>query len=241
MDLICKANDKFPETIALIEDAKTYNISVYDKPQGNKYFIYGTRPFVLPYVNDPMNCLNNTEYIYDYSYMCTVIPEEMRFNKDVHFNTLENIRKILSWARPGKNGVFIRPNSGNKEFTGRAFSNEELANHPPQELTSNYPWLVCAFCDVKDSPDEEYRVFVHNGGAIYTTYWPNEEEGVKCPVDEFAQKVIRKIRRNDPNAYTYVLDIARDKNGYSVLELNSWNSSSFYSIDPHTILRTLFK
>lgn len=246
MYLLCKENPKFDDTLKMREAAKRLGIPVFDDEyfsighvsikKDESYFVYGMRGCVLPRVNCPDNILNKTEYLYDFSYLMSIIPNEL-FNYDAVLLTASEI----SWKHHFKLGdVFVRPNSGDKQFNGQIFTQREIRSDFPS-IAQVYPWELCVVASPKTPPDKEYRCFVNNESIIACQYLPSESLDVPVGVLGYAKGIVEVIREKDPNAHTFVLDIAELHDSLSVIELNSWNSSGIYCIGAESLLKEIMK
>ncbi len=151
--------------------------------------------------------------------------------------------KILN-SISNQHKVFIRPNSGNKVFTGYSIhiDNWEYDTHIISEKTNPETMLMIS-PHVDLSPVEWRCWIVNNELAAYSPYsWEDELTWYKAPeqVLELANKVAKSKFQVD---VTYVLDIVSDlDNHYYINEINATSTSGIYDvplIDLLPALRTL--
>lgn len=245
MYLVCRENPKFEETIQMRDAAKELGMEVSDYPIcGIKegFFVYGTRDFCLRkdvngcrYIDNPYHILNKLEHQYEYSYLYSLAGHCV-FNDCPVFTPANKISRVIHPTVYDK--YFVRPNSGDKQFTGRVFTIGELRNNFPLNNQIS-PWELCVVNSVKNPPEKEYRFFIHNDHMIGSEYWPENSDNIPNDVNEFAKKAVEHIRCKDPNALTFVLDIGYSDDVLSCIEINSFNSSALYSVPSSKILEIL--
>lgn len=268
MYLVCENNPKFEETSQLIAAANRLGIEVSNAPWDEychylglqPYFLYGTRPFVLSWIWDEKHILNNMEYLYDYSFLLSIPNKALPlFNPQAKLAPAGQIKpqidddEYLSYYR--RDGIFVRPNDGNKAFTGTVIKYEELDKI--QYLFNINTWHVCVYDIAKTPLDEEYRFFIKRDdndkiNMIGCRYWPNSSNDIPSEISTKAKEYAKYIFDKMTVGNCFVLDVGRylsDKgnprnNFYNkpiyIVEINSWNSSTFYSIDPESILKMVF-
>lgn len=237
MYLVCRENLKFEETTQMRDAAKELGMIVSDYPLEIKegFFLYGTRDFCLKYVDHPYHILNKTEHQYDYSYLFA-IAGYLTLNFDAEFLPANRLYTSSKFENSKK--YFVRPNSGNKQFTGGVFISDEITNNFPLRNQIN-PWELCVIASEKIPPEKEYRFFVHNNKMVGTEYWPTNSSKVPEFVENYARAAVYVIREGDPNALTFVLDIGVRQKDLMIVEINSFNSSALYSIPSSKILEIL--
>ncbi len=244
MFLVCEENPKFEETGKLIQAAKDLGIEVYDRPvMFDNFFCYGTRPFVLPLVDDSYHIFSKQEYIYDYSFLLST---SLTFNHILNYYCdivpAKRIREVIN--RKKTKTIFARPNSGNKQFNGDVFPKAAFQANTPQFLQIN-PWELVVLAEDRGKPTKEYRFFVIRNADDEIKYecceyLPEHSNEVPDNVKEFADSVIEIIFDSIPFGNSFVLDICELDGCLWVLELNSANSSSYYSISPNSLLEMIF-
>lgn len=176
-------------------------IKKYDHP----YFIHSFRSssyFCSNYYPHLDNLLNS-DYI--------ILPKgDLKRNKDLIFRCF------------GGRQLFLRPNSGEKVFTGttlwKRWFNKELDIIFTDNPTDNSELvLISSYKDVKN----ECRVLVGPNGIIsYSIYEGNFKEGV-------VEKVIDELNYSPDDFFTVDIDLDRGK----IIELNSFNCAGLYDCD----------
>lgn len=243
--LVCKDNAKFEETGKLIKAAEELGLRVRDTPCDVRcpFFLYGTRDFVLQYVDNQLHIFSEQEYMYDYSFLMSITEPNETFNYDAKIIPASNYCNFNI-----NTSYFVRPNSGNKQFTGQVINSNLRKRYGfyLNRYLSIYPWELVVVSSEKTPPKEEYRFFCYltNNNSIKIEccrYLPEETNDVPELLIGYAKSFAKLIFDNIPFGNSFVLDMAYDPPEYkaSAIELNSWNSSSFYSIDPKKLLEII--
>lgn len=251
MYLVCEDNPKFEESGKLIKAAHEMGLKVKRNPDRcflpHEFprlpcFIYGTRDFVLPIVNVPSHIFSKQEYLYDYSFLLSTASflGVKLFNDPVFSEIIPASRYNPAWG-----DRFVRPNSGNKQFAGQVVNWESLcvSGLKPEDYLQVAPWELLVVSKPKKPPVVEHRFFVIRSkddekiDLVGCQYLPFPTDFLVPAAKAFAIEEAQFIFDKIPFGDSFVMDIALDEEGrYSVIELNSWNSSSFYSIDPKKLL-----
>jgi len=140
------------------------------------------------------------------------------------------------------NCLFIRPDSGFKEFAGRVV--------PNNEFDSDYKWME-EFCSpssmvVVSSPkiiEAEWRFFVGPNGVISgCTSKTNNKTDFKDGYDYLAVELANEISKSEwkPDPL-FVVDICKSGGEYLIMEFNSFSCSGIYDCDPEPIVREASK
>ena len=243
MYLVCKENPYFEETGKLIRSAQEIGIWVYDEPIiTDNFFLFGTRDFVLPHVDHDFHIFSRQEYLYDFSFLLST---NLTFHNILnYFCDIVPAKRITQTInRRRTKTIFARPNSGNKQFNGQVFSKATLQSNPAQFLQIN-PWELVVLADDRGRPTKEYRFFFirDNEDRIKyecCEYIPEHSNDIPEEVKDFAEQNAKLIFDSIPFGNSFVLDICELDECLWVLELNSWNSSGYYSIDPSKILEMI--
>lgn len=139
--------------------------------------------------------------------------------------------------------LFIRPDSGNKQFTGQiieiqSFETEMAPNRYDPEM------LVCI--GPKKTIAAEFRFFCAEdkvlSGCLYRidgTYVP---VGLAHPAAQFAQQVLTEVQWKPDTLF--VMDVAnvfdqQDRIQHAIVELNSFSCSDLYACDPIPIIQAV--
>jgi ATP-grasp domain, R2K clade family 3 len=186
---------------------------------------------------------------YDVSYWASRFPQDIPWlNRHGVFIPYGNLstHPIIKNLAGEDNRVFIRPNSGNKVFTGFDIAvddtfSEELKKHMlfvrPEEET------LCYVTPYKKIRDIEWRFWICEHEVVaYTPYsWGEDPELFKAPdsILELAEKVAKSNFNPD---YAYVADFVLDSTGNPYLvEINAASTSGIYSVDLNKLLSGLRK
>lgn len=145
-----------------------------------------------------------------------------------------------------KNGyIFLRPNSGGKTFVGEMVESEGLKRHRE--------WYKDAWEDnllvVVAKPvviDREFRLVVVGDKAVSGSQYKSRDNLDKDldldskriepdhEVFDYVNDVLSRVDyRPDP---AFILDVAETKDGFKIIELNSFTCSGFYDCDPEPIV-----
>ena len=133
--------------------------------------------------------------------------------------------------------IFIRPDIGEKAFTGLVVHKNQYKNW--KETRDCTPLSTNILC-VVSSPvkiERELRLIMHKGKVVTgSTYYvmgmkydePLEEQPNKQAIIEFAENAASKLKEFPP---VYVMDIAVDEFGLSVMEVGCVNCAGWYASD----------
>lgn len=253
MYLVCTDYKRFPENGQLIASAKMLGMRVEPVVHDidESFFIYGTRQFVLPRVDNPNHIYQGQEYVYDYSFVYSSSLRRYLFNAHSYFVPAGNTAEFLSDSEEfGGGDVFCRANSGNKQVAGQVLSRRMLEENISSIFRVN-PWEMIVLAKAQTPPKEEYRFFffrTYNDRdnecikSVYCRYLPEPSLEVDKQIVYFAQNIAEKIFNEMPFGNSFVLDVFVDEYGKRTIgELNSVNSSSFYCISTASLLELIFK
>ena len=251
MFLICEDNPKFEESGKLIAAANELGIKTFSDVVGqdcldwyfnsqstdSTQFTYGTRPFYHKNGwRSDMFC--RQDYLYNYSFL-------MSFSSRELFSISPQIipaRNVGLGIFPNQQ-YFVRPNSGEKTFPGQVISGRTLQNG----LSSLFhidPWELVIRAEARKTPDKEYRFFFIRNNSTCTCYeccqyLPEQTNEVPEEIKEWTESQAERLFDFIPFGNSFVLDVCELDDVFYLLEINSWNSSSFYSINPKSILRNI--
>lgn len=134
--------------------------------------------------------------------------------------------------------VFVKPNSGNKQFTGQVIENVEQLKHIKLD-----PETICLVSQPKTINSVEWRLWVVNEEVIACSpySWDDLDLSklvVPSDVIDIATQVATKIHDID---VTYVVDVVfnEDMQQYTVNEINSTTTSGVYAVDLRALLSSL--
>ena len=135
--------------------------------------------------------------------------------------------------------IFIRPNSGNKVFSGQTINTENIENEIDL-LKKTYKVDDSELCLIssnkKDLIEAEFRFVVVDGKVSAGSKYLPEEKTVKFrhSAFTFAQKCATLYQPDS----VFTLDVCRLNNGdYKLIELNSFSCAGLYQCDYEDIIR----
>lgn len=156
------------------------------------------------------------------------------------FGQLTLSKEFLFEKLGQKNTLFVRPDSGEKIFTGRLINYEDLEKILPQLGYEDIPENEVVVVSSPVNIDKEWRFVVANDevitGSLYLPFrlrLSDRQDDQKAR--EFAQKVVDSVGwRPDP---MWCLDVCLTESGnYYVIEINSFSCSGFYACNPKPIV-----
>lgn len=171
------------------------------------------------------------------------LPKMKRFalNSDYNFLDLEELQQRFDFFADYE--LFVRPNSGDKVFSGNVFTYHALKleldhlrqrNIDPREI-------LCMYAPLKEL-NKEYRLIFIDGKYVSGSQYLNGGEidisNVVTPnVIEFAQTIMD----SNPIYTDFCIDIVEGDNSSKIVEFNSIHTSSFYSADMAAIYKKIKK
>lgn len=140
--------------------------------------------------------------------------------------------------------IFLRPDAGDKSFTGEVLNRQELEKHRGEYnnlWTNNLSVVIAKPYNI----DREFRVVVIGDKAVSASQYKKrvisnlELEVERIPpthgVYSWVDDMLKVVKyRPDP---IFVIDVAEYNNRYYVLELNSFTCSGLYDCDPLPIIQ----
>lgn len=173
------------------------------------------------------------EYLLNRDYFLIPYGELLR-NKGLVFKCLEGYSDTLF-------SVFIRPNSGLKQFTGFSASYDDWErdiksiNMFPDELV---------FVSSRKKTGTEYRVLVCDGKVITGSCYLINDEIVEDPEDGLpesilstSQEVAKMLEETWYGNYpAYTMDIMEDQYTNKVVEINSFSCAGLYGMDMEKVV-----
>lgn len=162
-----------------------------------------------------------------------VIPSHLLLNEEHVLATLGDVRRRFGFYTKalGSDGVFIRPNSGNKVFAGSVVrSVDELSALQKTFASADDTVVVVA---PLQSILAEYRLMVVNGEVITgSQYQKNGEVHLDRRVPTDVWNVARQVADlSNAIDVAYVCDVASTPKGPKVVELNALSTSGWYLAD----------
>lgn len=174
----------------------------------------GFHPF---YVDD--------DYIFQNAFWLTYFPQ-LLLNQDIIFLPFGAIKNYM--YNNNISEVFIRPNSGNKQFPGQIININEIdifQNTYKIDLIT-----MCALSGIKKIYNET-RVFICQKDIIMTpyTHFDDMPHSTPIPIDE-CYKLISQLLKCSYLPDAFVVDLCFYNNNVKIIELNSISTSGCYGI-----------
>lgn len=156
-------------------------------------------------------------------------------------------RSVIKTILEKDRAYFVRPNSGDKQFTGEVVEPvfaRSWYNDTPGDHNS-----LC-FCDIKRDINLEYRLIISDGqfitGSEYcidkTTYEPSFRniDRDNNLIQSITNNILNQIPKDISLDPIYVLDIHEDPHGIlKIIEINPISTSSWYACDIEKIIKEI--
>lgn len=139
------------------------------------------------------------------------------------------------------NILFIRPNSGDKQFTGGNFhlrGYQEFTDYT-KHVDNKELLLIASSVYIKS----EYRFVICNKEVVTgSRYKLDGFSSEECTYPDKAFYIANKVAKNNwqPDV-VYTVDIGQINDEYKVIELNSFSTAGLYSCDKRKIIRAINK
>jgi hypothetical protein len=196
------------------------------------------------YPSTPWLFFNNNNYKVSY-WLPRIDSHIPILNREALFLPVGMLKKItqqqLNAIVPKGAKLFIKPDSGNKVFTGFSITNDEkfLGNVEKNLMFSHVePEELCVLSPHKDIEDIEWRFWIAEGKIIgYTPYaWESDPEFSEPPENilKMAQDMAKNSWQPD---YVYVADFCTTITGEVMLiEINAASTSGVYNANLDKLL-----
>ncbi len=174
------------------------------------------------------------------NYCCSMYyPRLHRYllNKDYYLlpwgSLFQNFDMLAEKAGP----LFIKPNGGNKAFTGEVVSNKYHLQS--LDLGASMKPETLVFLSSAKPIEKEYRFVVCDkkvvAGSLYKPHEEGDAENGKAGL--FAKYLVKDLTwQPDP---VFTLDICEMDGKMYVLELNSFSCAGLYETDPHKVVKAV--
>ncbi len=157
---------------------------------------------------------------------------------DVVFTDLEDIKSKLQEDDPR----FVRPVSGFKEFSGNVFTKESFESEYNFAVKNKNldKGLICAVADPVKIGREWRAIFIDNKFVSGSQYMENGELNIIQEIPENVVEFAKKIAGDDYflNTFEFVIDIAEIPDRLALIEVNAFETASFYGADLDLIYKT---
>ena len=169
---------------------------------------------------------------------------DLLLNKNCVFVPIGIFARNTEWFCASVSGhfaeVFIRPDDGDKKFTGFVAMQEdamETMRRMSYGVLEDH-WMIVISSSKKEQLEAEYRFFVTKGEVISGCTYKNgdkHEEITHFPQGAYdvAMKVATNEWQPDP---IYVVDVAKVYGEYKLLEINSFSSAGLYACDVEKVV-----
>lgn len=170
---------------------------------------------------------------------------EYLFNPKYAFMDFATIIDCATQMGISDSGMFVRPVSGFKEFSGQVFFDVQKLKNEYNFATVNRnvePYIICVAADGQQVFREHRCIFVDNKLVAAVPYLfkgevlKEQQEQSPDKVKAFAEF----IAKHDMfmNVFEYVIDIHESAEGkLTVMEVNAFQTASFYSAPLDTIYK----
>lgn len=184
-------------------------------------------------------------YKFEYANVLNWLPHFREYTLDPHYTKFNDLKYIFEYMDEYDiRNSFIRPVDPFKSFAGQVFASKSKFDEEYVFLTKNKnisPNLLCMISN-KVKIDKEYRcIFINNEFVAGTQYMIDGElsmaEGVPKSVQEFAIKLSKD--NYFLNSFDFTIDVAESYGKLHLLEINAFQTASFYKADLHKIYQTL--
>lgn len=182
----------------------------------------------------------------EYDYLCTTYypafgKVALNYNYIIlPFYELNNRLDILYKAVGLDNAVFIRPNSGNKPFTGRLVYKESFDHdYDMMGVYDVSPNALCLICEPRNVVSE-WRFFVVQGRVVTGSMYKPLKEQVKSSdsIWGHAQTFVNEAKYNPD--FIWCIDLCETSSGnIYVLEIGSFSSAGLYDCDTDVIVEAV--
>lgn len=151
-----------------------------------------------------------------------------------HYLLSEDFRVCNMDEVPKNSDYFVRPNSGNKTFSGNIYTPDKLVEEMEYlKQHNNHPSdIEVVYSSVKNI-SEEYRCIVIGGNVIDSCYYNHKKEFNR--LYENKTQVHNFVANLETYLDDYVIDICLSDGKLKVLECNCILTSSYYDCDRYLI------
>ena len=151
----------------------------------------------------------------------------LALNHDAQAMLLEGARDRIASGET----LFLRPDLGDKAFSGGTFGPEDLTDLP------DTPDLAVIAAPIRDITAEFRFVIIDGEVATGSQYARDGKLDVRFDVDAACRARAREAALIYAPAAVYVCDVAMTREGPRVIEYNSFSSSGLYACDGVAIAR----
>ena len=173
-------------------------------------------------------------YKYEYANALKWLPvfRNQSVNRDAYFTDAENARLAITW----RGERFIRPVAPFKDFAGQVFDygkfDTELA-HLQQNKNLAATEIICVVAAPVEIEREWRCIFVDNEYVGGSRYMSNDALDVAPEVPQEVIDFANTIAKHDYfiNNWDFALDVGLVNGVYKLVEINGFETASFYAAD----------
>lgn len=152
-------------------------------------------------------------------------------SKDFAFLDATSIYKRDLLATP----LFVRPVDGFKAFGGNVFTKETFKNEF-MFMTVNKnidPYITCLYASPVPLKREWRLIFINNHYSSGSQYMEEGQLSLKTEIPSEVVEFTKKIAKTYyfQNIFEFVIDVAETPDGIRLLEINAFETASFYKAD----------
>lgn len=167
---------------------------------------------------------------------------EYLLNRDHFFVPFGLLCKMKDVVFGDMEDVFIRPDSGDKAFTGKVVTRDNIEKEIEMERTCYSVPDDCMILvsSVVHDIKAEYRFIVADNAVLTGSQYRLDgkfqvDDGFDQKAKEYLEDILKNVDYRPDRVFT--ADIAKiEENKYSLIELNSFSSCGLYSCDPEMIV-----
>ena len=174
------------------------------------------------------------------SHYTSYIPNDWFLNKNSMMTTWGNLYKSTNfWFEYFGNELFIRPDSGNKTFTGQVITRKNFDEQKSilEQFSNIKPETIIWISNAKRI-ENEYRFWISNKKIATCCEYSWEKEKQLGIVPMIAMTFANKIANYEWQVDSiYVVDISIIDNYPSIIEFNSFSCSGLYTCDSKELFK----
>lgn len=132
---------------------------------------------------------------------------------------------------------FIRPTSGSKAFSGNVYSQQKFEEEF-KFMTQNKnidPFITCLIANPTPIKREWRVVFVNQLMSSGSQYMVDSNLNLKAELPEevgsYAEKLVASSNGYFQNIFDFVIDVGEVNSGLKMIEINAFETASFYAAD----------
>ena len=165
---------------------------------------------------------------------------EHMISRDFFFQDASQIVKSFDKMPVLHNGrCFIRPTRGNKVFSGNVYGKETFSREVDffSKSKNESPYILCMLASPQIIKKEWRILFVGGEYCGSSQYMANGEREIDAFVPEEVISFSQIVSKNDyfQNIFDFVIDIGESSDSLGLVEINSFETASFYGANLDTV------